>query len=40
MKEQQTIVNDFISSNKQEMVIYGPTSFKTKLIKQMKIPSY
>lgn len=40
MKEQQTIANDFIKKDKQEMIIYGPTSFKSKLIKEMKIPSY
>ena len=40
MKEQQAIVNDFIKRDKQELIIYGPTSFKSKLIKEMKIPSF
>lgn len=33
MKEQQAAINDFIKKEKQEMIIYGPTSFKSKLIK-------
>jgi hypothetical protein len=36
----KAVISEFRDKNKNELIIYGPSSHKSTFIKEMKIPSY